>query len=503
MAFLLLELRGMKINNFIAKQWQNMTLRKKIMTFSAAIIIGILIMVLTDLVVGKIYLIDLRSNLEASENVGNLVKAFELEQHTFSDYVRGEADYTSLTDSCKETERALAILPSSYAAIGEERFALTMAIRNSYYNYAARRNQFLQMGGGDTGYLTLQYQIYEMQDYLNTYASELMKMTTEAGNEMYGKMLPRMVILPVALIVLSILMIVGILELIRAMNTSLIEPLYRLSDASKKIAENDFSGEDLVPVNPDEIGDLIRAFNKMKFATSEYITALEERRETLELLHAEEMQKISIENQLERTKFEALRNQMNPHFLFNTLNVIGGMANLEDAEVTEKMIKALSNLFRYNLRNEAQEIPLEQEIKVVEDYLYLQKMRFGERITWKIDYDPELANYLVPTFMFQPFVENAIVHGISPKVEGGEIHISIEKEGESLFITVHDTGAGMTEEELSVLRGKMHDVNLTHKGIGLGNISKRLSLMYEDSKLEIDSGKEWGTAIRVVIPARE
>ena len=255
--------------------------------------------------------------------------------------------------------------------------------------------------------------------------------------------------------------------------------------------------------NPDEIGDLIHAFNKMKFATSEYITALEERRETLELLHAEELQKISMENQLERTKFEVLRNQMNPHFLFNTLNVISGMANLEGADVTEKMIKALGSLFRYNLRNEETEIQIEQEIKVLEDYLYLQKMRFGARISWKIDYSPEISTYLVPTFMFQPFVENAIVHGISPKIEGGEISVSIEKKEERLHITVQDTGVGMTAEELSALREKLTDTNLSRRGIGMGNINKRLQLMYEDSSLTIDSEKDGGTIIRVDIPARE
>lgn len=460
-------------------------------------------MLLTDLVVGKVYLIDLRTNLEASEVVGELVKNLEEEQQTFTGYVRGDAEYDSLEQAIMETEKSLGELPDRYEHIGKERFALTEAIRNAYQVYAKERTAFLGMNSNQMEYLAAQYKIYEMQDYLNTYASELMTMTTEAGNEIYSNTFPRVVILPLVLFGISVLMIVSIARLSQAMNTSLIEPLYHLADASKKISENDFSGADLVAENPDEIGDLIHAFNKMKFATSEYITALEERRETLELLHAEELQKIGIENQLERTKFEALRNQMNPHFLFNTLNVIGGMANLEDAEVTEKMIKALSNLFRYNLRNEELEIPLEQDIKVVEDYLYLQKMRFGERITWKTDYAPEVANYLVPTFMFQPFVENAIVHGIAPKVEGGEICIAIEKREDLLFIEVRDTGVGMTGDELEALKKKLLDADDLHKGIGLGNIYRRISLMYDDGKLEIDSVKDQGTTIRVVIPARE
>lgn len=503
MAFSLILCRYMDKKNFFAEKWHKMTLRNKMMTFSVAIIVGILIMLLTDIMVGKIYLIDLRTNLAADDNVGNLVKAFESEQHVFSGYVRGEVDIESLALTCKESSEAILDLPMNFSDTGAERYAITQAISNAYNAYSEKRDLFLEMETGHEGYLTIQYEIYEMQNYLNTYAGELMKMTTEAGNEIYEQMLPRMVITPLILIVLSIVMIVGIYELIMTMNRSILEPLYKLSDASKKIAGNDFTGEDLVAENPDEIGDLIHAFNKMKFATSEYITALEERRETLELLHAEELQKISMENQLERTKFEVLRNQMNPHFLFNTLNVISGMANLEGADVTEKMIKALGSLFRYNLRNEETEIQIEQEIKVLEDYLYLQKMRFGARISWKIDYSPEISTYLVPTFMFQPFVENAIVHGISPKIEGGEISVSIEKKEERLHITVQDTGVGMTAEELSALREKLTDTNLSRRGIGMGNINKRLQLMYEDSSLTIDSEKDGGTIIRVDIPARE
>lgn len=89
-----------------------------------------------------------------------------------------------------------------------------------------------------------------------------------------------------------------------------------------------------------------------KYATGEYIQALEEKRKTLDLLHEEELEKLETEKRLEMTKLELLKSQINPHFLFNTLNVIGGMASLEEAETTEKMIRALSALFRYNLKNQ-------------------------------------------------------------------------------------------------------------------------------------------------------
>ena len=139
-----------------------------------------------------------------------------------------------------------------------------------------------------------------------------------------------------------------------------------------------------------------------------------------------------MEKQLDAVRLQMLKNQINPHFLFNTLNMIVGMAQVEEAETTEKMITAMSRLFRYNLKSTASVMPLEREIKVVEDYIYLQKMRFGSRIRYAADCSLETADLLIPSFALQPIVENAIVHGISEKPEGGKIYIRSWMEGRKL-----------------------------------------------------------------------
>ena len=118
--------------------------------------------------------------------------------------------------------------------------------------------------------------------------------------------------------------------------------------------------------------------------------------------------------------------------------MIVGMAQVEEAEITEKMITAMSRLFRYNLKSTASVMPLEREIKVVEDYIYLQKMRFGGRIRYSIDCSPETLDLLIPSFALQPIVENAIVHGICDKPEGGKICIRSWMEGRKLWISVAD-----------------------------------------------------------------
>lgn len=230
------------------------------------------------------------------------------------------------------------------------------------------------------------------------------------------------------------------------------------------------------------------------------ILPLRGRRDALDKLHEEEVRRLEMEKRLEAMKVEALKNQINPHFLFNTLNVIAGMAMLENAETTEKMIKSLSALFRYNLQNADSETALTQELKVVRDYMYIQQMRFGERVDYEIDCRVDEKYVQVPTFTLQPLVENAIIHGVSPKEEGGKIYIRIRQAGERLIIMVCDTGVGMAPEFLEDLRKKLEEEDYSYSNIGLGNIWHRLKLTYPDSKMKICSKQNVGTVVRISIP---
>lgn len=195
-----------------------------------------------------------------------------------------------------------------------------------------------------------------------------------------------------------------------------------------------------------------------------------------------------------------LINQINPHFLFNTLNVIGGMANLEEAEITEKMIKALSDIFRYNLKNDEQRVSLAREIKVMQDYMYLQHMRFGARISYRIDCRVDTQKYQIPTFTFQPLVENAIIHGLAPKVEGGKVKLRIWERNGSLMIIVADNGIGMPEETRNRLRAEILQNSKKEMGIGFANVSRRILAMYPEARVGLFSKEKRGTIVKIEIP---
>ena len=282
------------------------------------------------------------------------------------------------------------------------------------------------------------------------------------------------------------------------MNRAIVVPVTKLADASRKIAANEFQIEDVTVDNKDELGDLVQAFNKMKYSTREYIMAMEENRATLDKLHHEEVQRLEAERRVETMRLEALRNQINPHFLFNTLNVIGGMAMLENAETTGQMIKALSSLFRYNLQNSETDTALFRELKIIRDYMYIQQMRFGDRIHFEIECDVDEEEVKIPTFILQPLVENAVIHGLAKKEEGGNIHIRIWEEEENLEISVRDTGIGMSKEELEAVRARMEE-DYTHSNIGLGNIYRRLKLIHPGSEMHMKSIEGKGTEIHITI----
>ena len=159
----------------------------------------------------------------------------------------------------------------------------------------------------------------------------------------------------------------------------------------------------------------------MKHATEGYINTLKEKNEMAERLHKEEVERIEMEKRLDAARLELLKSQINPHFLFNTLNMISCMAKLEEAQTTERMISSLGNLFRYNLKTSEQIVPLERELKVVQDYMYIQQMRFGSRISHDLRVEVDGGETMIPAFTLQPLVENAIIHGIARKEEGGRI----------------------------------------------------------------------------------
>jgi two-component system, LytTR family, sensor kinase len=207
-----------------------------------------------------------------------------------------------------------------------------------------------------------------------------------------------------------------------------------------------------------------------------------------------EIRTAALERLLSEAKMATLRSQLDPHFLFNTLNSIS--AYVESAPRQARlMIEQLGDLVRMSLEHsDQQEIPLERELTFVDRYIQLQLVRFADRLVVQVHVDPELMTAAVPTFLFQLLVENAIVHGTSKLTAAGTIELSAWRSGDRLHVRVRDNGPGLP-------RGWTLD---RHAGIGLGNTDARLAHLYGkgDYSLDVAPTETRGTCVDVTFPYR-
>lgn len=489
----------------VRELWLGISLRKKLGIYVCLVILVIGISAVFSFFLMDFALENFNVILDDNSRCYNFQEAMERESRTFESYIRNRTRENGerYEEACRQAWQSLEQLPFDYNQIGAERYAQTWSVHNAYERYRDFRDRILLKEERDGEYITSLYQVYDMQGYLKTYARQLLQLTMVAGDASYQRRVPVYYWMPYWILLVSVVLIGAMILLTRILSHGVVDPMEKLADATRKIAVNDFGGEDLEVENRDEMGEMVRAFNKMKHATEGYIHTLMKNHEISELLHKEEMEKVRTEKRLEAARLELLKSQINPHFLFNTLNIIACMARLEDASTTEKMITSMSNLFRYNLKTTEQIVPLEQEVRVVRDYMYIQQMRFGNRIQYDCRLQVDEKGVRIPAFTLQPLVENAIVHGIGKKEQGGKVYLRVRKKGKILMVLVADTGIGMDEETRSSLESALKGSRTAKIGIGLGNIYQRIHAMYQDGDMRIYSKKGKGTVIWIQIPQRE
>ena len=195
---------------------------------------------------------------------------------------------------------------------------------------------------------------------------------------------------------------------------------------------------------------------------------------------------------LAEAQLQALQQQLHPHFLFNTLHTISALMH-RDTEAADAMLARLSDLLRLTLdRLGIQEIPLKEELDFLEKYLEIERTRFGERLIVNMAIEPETLDVSVPNLILQPLVENAIRHGIAPRIGGGRLHIVARRTGNRLWLMVRDNGPGLPAAKLDAL----------NKGVGVSNTRSRLQHLYPGThKFEFHQPSDGGLAVTIEIPA--
>lgn len=192
--------------------------------------------------------------------------------------------------------------------------------------------------------------------------------------------------------------------------------------------------------------------------------------------------------------------------MFNTLNCISQTAINENAYKTESLIRAVAGILRYSLSMMDRDATLEEELNIVKQYMYIQMKRYEDRFKFNLKVNADLKKVIVPAMTLQPFVENAFIHGIEPKEEGGSINIEINEQQERCIILIEDMGCGMDEDALQkIISNSQNQQSVGHTtGLGIKSVVQRLKLMYnEDDIFTIESKKGFGTKVYLKIPIKE
>lgn len=373
------------------------------------------------------------------------------------------------------------------------------AIRNSSNGYFDYFDQAIadREANKDLYYVSF-YSGRDIQSYTRAYIQDLLYLSLSEGTKLYNQLVEEAEVMRRV----SMMLIIGafIFAMIMAylFSNYLINPIKYLAQSSMRMAHGDLEVEPFPIQSKDEIGDLADSFNIMSANIRKYVKDLKNTVVIEKKLHEEELEVIRMEQLVKEARFEALQSQINPHFLFNTLNTISRTAMFEEAKKTVKLTQSLSNLFRFRLRHDENIITIAEELHMINEYIYLQKVRFGDRVDYCEAVSDDCLDVNIPVFLLQPMIENSIIHGIEPKISGGKIRVKAsviqDKHGTELVrIRVTDTGVGMTKEQVDQVKNFSVE---SKKSIGVSNVYHRfMSASNQQGRFTLHSRQGHGTCI--------
>lgn len=284
----------------------------------------------------------------------------------------------------------------------------------------------------------------------------------------------------------AIILVIVALLFSRFMARSITLPIQKLRDSMKKVQEGDFSVSDVVVDSKNEIGSLTKSFDVMTHRIHELME-----------------QNVHEQEEKRKSELKALQSQINPHFLYNTLDSIIWMAEGKKNEEVVLMTASLARLLRQSISNEDEVVPIANEVEYARGYLTIQKMRYKDKLEFQIDVDSSILYIPLIKLVLQPIIENAIYHGLKYKESKGLLIVKGFMKDGNAVLQVIDDGVGMDEETLAHIYDK-HKVNYHSNGVGVYNVQKRLKLYYgEDYGITYTSELGKGTTATITIPGRQ
>ncbi len=345
----------------------------------------------------------------------------------------------------------------------------------------------------------------QLYDYINTYIYSLNNEQFKSNSENYTELARAFRVFESLGIGAIFIVIIFNVCIIIKMVGMLISPLKALSKSADEVANGNFEIELLEVESEDEVGVVTRAFNQMVISIRQYIERI---RHSMEVERAMKEKELLMETHLKDAQLKYLQAQINPHFLFNTLNAGAQLAMLEGADRTYEYVQNMAEFFRYNVKKGEETVSIREEIELVDNYIYILNVRFSGDIHFEKKVDKSLLNIPMPSMILQPIVENCVNHGIREMAGEGKISLSVYQLEDVACISIRDNGVGMSKEAIEkVLSGTYREEELTgdSNGIGMDNVIGRLKLFTEceDVMSIVSEGEDKGTEVILYLPIKE
>jgi len=429
-------------------------------------------------------LTQMQQSLKAYLNVGSSenLRDFYSKQAEYSEYLSVLGDY-AVNAEIQSTTRDIQNLSEYYSQQCEN--ALT-----------AKRGRNIQK------YKSYYETTTEMCDVLQSYIYSMNNLLLKGNSSKYLTLAGIFHSLEIVSMLMLVLIAVLDILIITATVRHATAPMHSLAAEAGEIGRGNFDVPPLEVSNRDEIGIVTSAFNEMVVSMRGYIQKL---RESMETENRMKERELLMDTHLKEAELKYLQAQINPHFLFNTLNAGAQLAMMEEADGTYRYLQNVAAFFRTKTNRENQITTLADEIALVDSYMYIINVRFSGAIRYDKMIDEDLTSVSVPSMILQPILENAVNHGIRDIDRPAVITLSVYRTGDCITISVHDNGKGMTQEQMNAVltgtappRKKGDETN----GVGLANVISRLRLFYNSEDVfDITSpGPDKGTEVLLYIP---
>ncbi|MFV0529757.1 MAG: sensor histidine kinase [Lachnospiraceae bacterium] len=486
------------------KRWMDLSIRKKLLlAFALTSILMFLINLFTYWQVNqtiqkidKIYVsnVSLNELSDAFTNIHDDMYSYLVVKSSdaLEDYYRSEQIFSNLLSQLNDTtvdntilmyEKNIRDMSESYLDITQEAVL-------------AKRGRNVEK------YKASYEEASDLYKYINSYIYSLNNQQFKNNSNIYQTLLSSLSYLEVlSSIILLIVTAINIMILL-VITRNITSPLISLSVAANELGAGNFDVALPVYAAHDEVGVMTHAFGHMAHSIKDYI------KKTTESLEKEQQmmeQEFLMESHLKDAQLKYLQAQINPHFLFNSLNAGAQLAMMEDAEKTCLFIERMAEFFRYSVKKISEDSILAEEIEVVDNYIYILNVRFTGDIHFFKNIDPLATHIKIPSMILQPLVENAVNHGIRDIDWEGFITLTVRRQEDFVHISLHDNGRGMTQTRIQEVLSNTHSTSASDDvstQVGLDNVISRLKLYYNQTDvLSIKSdGPGKGTTITLVLP---